>query len=87
MICDRMADYRDSAFLDLESKRLVPQLEKVKEEPVTQAIEQDLSLEQYNIFLSKTKEESSIALLYGTTEERFNNAVALKEYLKKKIKK
>jgi|GraSoiStandDraft_17_1057272.scaffolds.fasta_scaffold250521_2 hypothetical protein len=46
MICDRMADYRDSAFLDLESKRLVPQLEKAKEEPVTKAIEQDLSLEQ-----------------------------------------
>jgi uncharacterized protein YeaO (DUF488 family) len=27
------------------------------------------------------KEHSSITLLYGTKEERFNNAVALKEYL------
>lgn len=33
------------------------------------------------------KEYSSITLLYGTKEERFNNAVALKEYLEEKIKK
>jgi uncharacterized protein YeaO (DUF488 family) len=33
------------------------------------------------------KEHSSITLLYGTKEERFNNAVALKEYLEEKIKK
>ena len=33
------------------------------------------------------KEENSITLLYGTKEERFNNAVALKEYLEEKIKK
>jgi uncharacterized protein YeaO (DUF488 family) len=32
-------------------------------------------------------EENSITLLYGTKEERFNNAVALKEYLEEKIKK
>jgi uncharacterized protein YeaO (DUF488 family) len=37
--------------------------------------------------IKKAKEEDSITLLYGTKEERFNNAVALKEYLKKKIKK
>jgi uncharacterized protein YeaO (DUF488 family) len=33
------------------------------------------------------KEEDSITLLYGTKEEKFNNAVALKEYLEEKIKK
>jgi uncharacterized protein YeaO (DUF488 family) len=33
------------------------------------------------------KEQNSITLLYGTKEERFNNAVALKEYLEKKITK
>jgi uncharacterized protein YeaO (DUF488 family) len=30
------------------------------------------------------KEQNSITLLYGTKEERFNNAVALKEYLEEK---
>jgi uncharacterized protein YeaO (DUF488 family) len=29
---------------------------------------------------------SSITLLYGTKEQRFNNAVALKEYLEKRLK-
>jgi uncharacterized protein YeaO (DUF488 family) len=33
------------------------------------------------------KEQNSITLLYGTKEERFNNVVALKEYLEKKITK
>ena len=33
------------------------------------------------------KEQNSITLLYGTKEERFNNAVALKEYLEEKITK
>ena len=33
------------------------------------------------------KEHSLITLLYGTKEERFNNAVALKEYLEKKTEK
>ena len=32
------------------------------------------------------EEENSITLLYGTKEERFNNAVALKDYLEEKIK-
>lgn len=40
-----------------------------------------------NTIIKKAKEEDSITLLYGTKEERFNNAVALKEYLEKKIKK
>jgi uncharacterized protein YeaO (DUF488 family) len=33
------------------------------------------------------KEHSSITLLYDTKEVRFNNAVALKEYLEEKTKK
>jgi uncharacterized protein YeaO (DUF488 family) len=37
--------------------------------------------------IKMAKEHSSITLLYGTKEERFNNAVALKEYLEEKIKK
>ena len=32
------------------------------------------------------EEQNSITLLYGTKEERFNNAIALKEYLEEKIK-
>jgi uncharacterized protein YeaO (DUF488 family) len=37
--------------------------------------------------IKMAKEHSSITLLYGAKEERFNNAAALKEYLEKKIKK
>jgi uncharacterized protein YeaO (DUF488 family) len=33
------------------------------------------------------EDQNSITLLYGAKEERFNNAVALKEYLEEKIKK
>jgi uncharacterized protein YeaO (DUF488 family) len=33
------------------------------------------------------KEQNSVTLLYGTKEERFNNAIALKEYLEEKITK
>jgi len=49
--------------------------------------ELDKKKELVNTMLSKAKEGSSITLLYGTKEERFNNAVALKEYLEKKVKK
>jgi uncharacterized protein YeaO (DUF488 family) len=51
--------------------------------------ELDKKSELVNIILSKLKEEessSSITLLYGTKEDRFNNAVALKEYLDEKAK-
>jgi uncharacterized protein YeaO (DUF488 family) len=52
--------------------------------------ELDGKKELVNVILSKVKEESSstttITLLYGTKEERFNNAVALKEYLEEKAK-
>ena len=48
--------------------------------------ELDKKKELVNIMLTKAK-EGSITLLYGTKEDRFNNAVALKEYLEQKIKK
>ena len=40
-------------------------------------------------FINKVldKARGSITLLYGAKDERFNNAVALKEYLEQKIKK
>lgn len=42
--------------------------------------------ELVNMILSKVK-DGSITLLYGAKEEKFNNAVALKEYLEEKTKK
>jgi uncharacterized protein YeaO (DUF488 family) len=35
----------------------------------------------------KAKEQHSVTLLYATKEEKFNNAVALKEFLEEKIQK
>jgi uncharacterized protein YeaO (DUF488 family) len=35
----------------------------------------------------KLKRQHSVTLLYATKEERFNNAVALKEFLEEKIQK
>ena len=50
--------------------------------------ELDENNELVNMILGKVKEGSSstITLLYGTKEDRFNNAVALKEYLEEKAK-
>ena len=50
--------------------------------------ELDKKSELVKMILSKVKEEESlsITLLYGTKEDRFNNAVALKEYLDEKAK-
>jgi uncharacterized protein YeaO (DUF488 family) len=51
--------------------------------------ELDKKGELVNMILSKLKEvesSSSMTLLYGTKEDRFNNAVALKEYLDEKAK-
>ena len=51
--------------------------------------ELDENNELVNMILSKAKEasaSSTITLLYGTKEDRFNNAVALKEYLEEKAK-
>ena len=39
-----------------------------------------------NTIIEKAKNQDSVTLLYGTKEGRFNNAVALKEYLEKRIK-
>ena len=43
--------------------------------------------ESINKVLDKAAEEGSITLLYSAKNEKFNNAVALKEYLEQKIKK
>jgi uncharacterized protein YeaO (DUF488 family) len=42
--------------------------------------------ESVNTILDKIQ-EGSVTLLYGTKEEKFNNAIALKEYLEERIKK
>ena len=42
--------------------------------------------ESVNTILDKVKEEP-ITLLYGAKEGKFNNAMALKEYLEERIKK
>jgi|SRR6185437_10325278 len=42
--------------------------------------------ESVNKVLDKVEEKESTTLLYGAKDERFNNAVALKEYLEQKIK-
>ena len=41
----------------------------------------------FDRIIKMVKVQDSITLLYGTKEERFNNAAALKEYLKQKTKK
>jgi uncharacterized protein YeaO (DUF488 family) len=43
--------------------------------------------ESINKVLDKATEKKSITLLYSAKNEKFNNAVALKEYLEQKIKK
>ena len=43
--------------------------------------------EMIDEIIKMAKEHSSTTLLYGAKEERFNNAVALKEYLEKKTGK
>jgi uncharacterized protein YeaO (DUF488 family) len=48
--------------------------------------ELDKNNDKVNTIIKIAKEQNSITLLYGSKEERFNNAVALKEYLKEKIK-
>lgn len=48
--------------------------------------ELDKNKDTINTIIKITKEQNSIILLYGSKEERFNNAVALKEYLEEKIK-
>ena len=48
--------------------------------------ELDEKRESIDIILSKAM-EGSITLLYGAKNEKFNNAMALKEYLEDKMKK
>jgi uncharacterized protein YeaO (DUF488 family) len=50
-------------------------------------IELDKKRDAVNTVIEKTKEQHSVTLLYATKEEKFNNAVALKEFLEEKIQK
>jgi uncharacterized protein YeaO (DUF488 family) len=47
--------------------------------------ELEKNIQSVNPILDKIN-EGSITLLYGAKEEKFNNAIALKEYLEEKIK-
>ena len=49
--------------------------------------ELDKNNDAVNTIIKTAQEQNLITLLYGTKEKRFNNAVALKEYLEEKIKK
>lgn len=48
--------------------------------------ELDKNSDAVNTIIENAKEQGSVTLLYGTKEDRFNNAVALKEYLENKLK-
>jgi len=48
--------------------------------------ELDKNNDTVNTIIRIAKKQNSVTLLYGSKEERFNNAVALKEYLEEKIK-
>jgi uncharacterized protein YeaO (DUF488 family) len=49
--------------------------------------ELDKKRDSVNTVIEKAKELHSVTLLYATKEEKFNNAVALKEFLEEKIQK
>jgi uncharacterized protein YeaO (DUF488 family) len=49
--------------------------------------ELDKNINAVNTVIRMTQEQDSITLLYSAKGKRFNNAVALKEYLEEKIKK
>lgn len=49
--------------------------------------ELDGNKESVELILQKLRSGSSVFLLYGTKDEQFNNAVALKEYLLRKLDK
>jgi uncharacterized protein YeaO (DUF488 family) len=48
--------------------------------------ELDNNSDSVNVILDKIKEEGSVILLYGAKDEKFNNAIVLKEYLDKEIR-
>lgn len=49
--------------------------------------ELDKNNDVVNTIIKTAQEQNSITLLYSTKEKRFNNAVALKEYLEEKFEK
>ena len=86
---------KDKANLDLWQKDIAPSNslrkwfghDKKKWEEFKRRYfkELDKNSELVNIMVNKVNQRA-ITLLYGTKEERFNNAVALKEYLEEKVK-
>jgi uncharacterized protein YeaO (DUF488 family) len=49
-------------------------------------LDQNSNSESINKILDKVNEKGLITLLYSAKDEKFNNAVALKEYLEQKLK-
>jgi uncharacterized protein YeaO (DUF488 family) len=49
--------------------------------------ELDKKKDSIDIVFRNAREERSVILLYSAKDEKFNNAVALKEYLEEKMKK
>ena len=49
--------------------------------------ELDKKRDAINTVIEKVSEQHSVTLLYAAKEEKFNNAVALKEFLEEKIQK
>ena len=49
--------------------------------------ELDKKKDSIDIVFKNVREERSVILLYSAKDEKFNNAVALKEYLEEKMKK
>jgi uncharacterized protein YeaO (DUF488 family) len=49
--------------------------------------ELDKKRDAINTVIKKANEQHSVTLLYASKEEKFNNAVALKEFLEEKIQK
>ena len=49
--------------------------------------ELDKKRDAVNTVIEKANEQHSVTLLYATKEQKFNNAVALKEFLEEKIQK
>jgi len=79
---------KDEVKVDLWQKEMAPSnsLRKWNEFKRRYFKELDKKSDLVNIIVNKANERA-ITLLYGTKEERFNNAVALKEYLEEKVKK
>jgi uncharacterized protein YeaO (DUF488 family) len=77
---------KDKVKVDLWQKDIAPSNSLWDEFKARYFKELEKNSESVNTILDKVK-EGSVTLLYGTKEEKFNNAIALKEYLEERIKK